>query len=307
MRSNLTNTSSRTTDNTLKVHAIVLLVIDTPIAFMTIIGNGMFLITLFAKRHLHTPANILLGALAFSDLLVGIVAQPLWICELSFTVSGKEPNPFFNINYLVIWGLILFSFLFIDLVSVDRYIAVCFPMWYHARTTCKRHITIATFLLVLFLTGYCIGQIIIFKTDNLVLEKFYMTLMGISLILTGFCNFKVFREVRKQQIRIRESSVEENYTSVPNTREENHKSLIVPIITFLCYACYSPMCIVHGIMYSSAIFSDIGGQIALLWTEFMVLLNSFANPIAYYARMKKFREAAISLFCHSREDLIQPT
>jgi len=306
MRSNLTNTSISTTDNALKVHAIVLLVIDTPIAFMTIIGNGIFLITLFAKRCLHTPSNMLLGALAFSDLLVGIVAQPLWICELSFTVSGKKPNLFIYINFLVIWGFILFSFLFIDLVSVDRYIAVCFPMWYHARTTCKRHITIATFLLVLFLACYCIGQIIIFKTDSLIIEKLYMTLMGISLILTGFCNFKVFKEVRKQQIRIRESSVEENYTSVSNTKEENNKSLIVPIITFLCYACYSPICIVHGIMYSSAMFSDTGEHIVLLWTEFMVLFNSFANPVAYYARKKKFREAAISLFCNAREDLIQP-
>ena len=222
MRPNLTNTSTGNIDNALKVHAIVLLVIDTPVAFMTIIGNGMFLITLFAKRCLHTPSNMLLGALAFSDLLVGIVAQPLWICELSFTVSGKEQNPFIEINYLVIWALILFSFLFIDHVSLDRYIAVCFPIWYHVRTTCKRHITIATIFFVLCFTGYCIGQFIIVKTHNLVLEKLYIALMGISLVLTGFCNFKVFTEVKRQQIRIRETSVEENCTSAPYTRQESY-------------------------------------------------------------------------------------
>ena len=307
MGSNLTNKSIGKFDNALKVHAIVLLVIDTPVAIMTIIGNGMFLITLFAKRRLHTPSNMLLGALALSDFLVGIVAQPLWICELSFTVSGKEQNPFIKINYLVIWALILFSFLFIDLVSLDRYISVCFPIWYHAKTTCKRHITIATILLVLCFKGYCIGQLIMFKTNSWILEIFYTTLMGISLLLTGFCNFKVFTEVKKQQIQIRESSVEENYNEVLHTRQDNCKSLIVPIITLLLYLCYSPMCIVHGIMYSSAIFSNIGMEIAMFWTEFMVLLNSLANPIVYYARMKTFREAARALFCHARKDLIQPT
>ena len=250
---------------------------------------------------------MLLGALAFSDLLVGIVAQPLWICELSFEVSGKEPNPFVKINYLVIWALVLFSFLFIDLVSLDRYISVCFPIWYHARTTCKRHITIAAFLFVLFLIGYCIGQFIRFETDNSIFGTIYIALMGISLVLTGFCNFKVFTEVKKQQARIRESSVEGNKSNRSHTRQENYKSFIVPIITLLFLICYSPMCIIYGILNFSGVFSDNGGYIALYWTEIFILFNSFANPIVYYARMKSFREAARALFCHARAGFIQPT
>jgi len=305
MGSNATNISAGPVDNAIKVHAIVLLSVNAPIALMTIIGNGMFLITLFATRCLHTPPNMLLGALALSDLLVGIVGQPLWICELSLTFSGKDARLFHEINYLVVWALILFSSVFINIVSLDRYIAVCFPIWYHARATCKTHITAAVLVLATCIVTYCTGYLFKVKTEASILDKLYNSLVGLLLLLTGFYNFKVFIVVKKQRIHIRDSSAVENSSDSPHRSQESYKTFIIPILTLLFFACYSPMLLVEGVLELLHILSKRDIKITRFWIEFLVLLNSFLNPIAYYARMETFRDAATVLFCQTRKNMAQ--
>ena len=305
MGSNATNISIRTVDTTVKVHAIVLLAVNAPITLLTIIGNGMFLITLFATRCLHTPSNMLLGALALSDLLVGTLGQPLWICKLSLTISGKDATLFHDISFIVMWALVLLSSIFIHIVSLDRYIAVCFPIWYHARATCKTHITAAVLALLACIVAYCTGYLVRLETKSSTVDKVYNSLVGILLLITGFYNFKVFIVVKRQRIQIRDSSAMENGRASPHRSQENYKALIIPIITLLFFACYCPMLLVEGVLELLHIFSKRDVKITRLWVEFLVLLNSVLNPVAYYVRMEAVREAAATIFCQTRRNVVQ--
>ena len=88
------------------VNEKVFLALFLVVTFMIIVGNGVFSIVLLRKKSLHTPSNILLGALSFSDLLVGSVVQPLWIVEFSYRIDGKDVTStdyILKVKHIVTW------------------------------------------------------------------------------------------------------------------------------------------------------------------------------------------------------------
>ena len=305
------STSNKSIDSDIiKTNAMILIAIDPIIAIMTIFGNGVFLITLFKTRNLHTPSNILLGALSISDLLVGVVAQTIWIGELACVVSEKQSSVFENLNYTAIWAFIFFSAIFITTVSLDRYAAVCYPIWYHAKVSCETHAILAAFLLIASIALYCLGQFVIHKADTYIPDYMFTVLMGSSLMITGFCNFRIFRVIKRQHREIRAVSTGLRNSSLPQRNSVNShdrsKTMIIAIITFLFFICYAPVIITEAILDVLGIFkkSETAGSLCRYWAEFFVLLNSLINPIVYYARMKTFRKAAKDVFCSaSRENV----
>ena len=302
----LLNASKATNDDsTFKTLFVVFLVIDPAIAILTICGNGIFIFTLIKKRSLHNPSNMLLGALALCDLLVGIVAQALWIGGLIFTVSGKDSTHLNEIKYIIVWPLVFFSLICIDVVSLDRYIAVCFGNWYRAKATCRSHITIIASLLVISIVLSCLSHFIIVKANTWVPDYLFTGFLGLSILMIGFCNFKIFKAVKSQRKQIRELSVVENYVEATRNGHDNYRNLVIPIITLLLFICYSPMVIVESLFEIFNVFaiSERDFKILRYWTEFFVLLNSFINPIVYYARMKTFRVAAREIICPVRSEM----
>lgn len=302
------------TDENYIVNVKIIIALNAIITVLTIVGNGVFLLTLVKRRYLHTPSNILLGALSASDLSVGIVAQSLWNCELAYEliISVDEKNPFSLINYIALWFFVFLSFVYISAVSLDRYAAVCYPIPYHARTTCKTHAMLAGFLLIASIVLYSLGQFVHIRADTDAPYYLFIALMGLSVVMTAICNYKIFKVIRKQQKEIRSLTV--LTVELSNTRTVNsdtsdlNKALVIAIIAVLLFLCYFPMILVEGIFDPFSLLSKATGDSNYLryyWSQFFVMMNSFVNPVVYYARMKKFRRAAKEVFCLARKDVQQ--
>ena len=83
-----------TSDNTgeLFVTNILTCILNVLFSIITCVGNSTILLAIKNTRDLHSPSYVLLGCLAFSDLLVGLICQPLFVgvkiaeFERSFTV-----------------------------------------------------------------------------------------------------------------------------------------------------------------------------------------------------------------------------
>ena len=310
MYGNMTSHPSNTSNATDYVYnsktlAVVFLVIDPVIAIMTVFGNGLFIVTLIKKRSLHTPSNMLLGAMALCDLLVGIVAHTLWICELIFIVSEKDFTRLSTINYIGIWGFVFLSLICINVVSLDRYIAVRFANWYRAKATCRSHITIIASLLTASIIIYCLCQFIIFKANTWIPDYFFTGFLCLSVLVIGFYNLQIFIIIKSQQKQIRKVSVPTNNAQATRSGQDNSRNLVIPIITLLLFICYSPMVIVEVVfsMFEFFVISERDLIILQYWTEFSILLNSFINPIVYYARMKTFRVAARNIIWPVRSEV----
>ncbi|XP_075872228.1 trace amine-associated receptor 13c-like [Nelusetta ayraudi] len=107
------------------------------ISVLTVVLNLLVIISISHFKQLHTPTNLLLLSLAVSDLLVGLLVMPpqavrlvesCWIlgelmCALSCIIS-------FILTSASVGKMVL--------ISIDRYVAICYPLQYPGTITRSR-------------------------------------------------------------------------------------------------------------------------------------------------------------------------
>ena len=261
---------------------------------LTLVGNAIFLVTLVRTSLLHTPSNVLLGALCVTDLLVGLLCQPMHIALLL-----NDPGPS-NISLIKAYNFIFNfscwnSFVCSLLITLDRYAAICFPYRYRELATCKKYVFI-TLCILTFVMIRSIFEAAFLKRTDLV---FWSVQVGIQLLIITavFISYaKIYKVVLSHQKRIvamGASSV--NQRSRISNRERS-KTNTVTIILAAFIACYAPY-----VVYSVQWILFFCGKAKLsfklaLWANYFVLLNSCINPIIYCVRSREIRNAAARIF-----------
>ena len=105
----------------------------------TIFLNALVILAVTMKRRLQTNANILLACLAGTDLLTGLIVYPVAIAVDMKRIFGVGPFCTLEKLYLVALVLVSFaSFSHLVLISVDRYIAIKYPLRYEDIVTKQR-------------------------------------------------------------------------------------------------------------------------------------------------------------------------
>ena len=94
---------------------------------LTIFLNALVMVVVKTKQRLQTPPNILLACLALTDLMVGLVVQPLHLTKTILLIQGKDFHEFCQINLAFTMSFVIFFFasLFhLVLISGERYLAI---------------------------------------------------------------------------------------------------------------------------------------------------------------------------------------
>ncbi|KAM9710588.1 trace amine-associated receptor 8a-like [Menidia menidia] len=106
------------------------------ISLITAVLNLLVIISVCHFRQLHTPTNILLLSLAFSDFLVGLVLMPLQLLTTSscWYFGDLHCSLYIYVSYIITCS----SIGIMVLISVDRYVAICDPLHYPGRVTENR-------------------------------------------------------------------------------------------------------------------------------------------------------------------------
>ncbi|XP_047457881.1 trace amine-associated receptor 13c-like [Mugil cephalus] len=114
----------------------VLNILLSSISVITVALNLLVIIAVSHFRQLHTPTNILLLSLAVSDFLVGLLLMPVEIFRKSACwVFGDAVCVFYS---LLSSTIVCSSIGQVVLISIDRYVAICYPMHYPTRVTVSR-------------------------------------------------------------------------------------------------------------------------------------------------------------------------
>ena len=286
-----------------RIHIEVFVVIDSFVAVLTVISNIMFLTALRSKRSLHTPSNILLGALSLSDLLVGFVVQPLWIVKFCYVLFDEDYTVFDYPRFFITWFAIFLSFTYMVTVSINRYVAVSYPLWYHAKATCRTHLVLVITVFSSSIFLYSLGQMLFVYLQLFEIIYSYYAFMCLFLAITGYCNAKIFMVTQSQRREIRALQNVANQSEFARSGcrkiQEKNRNVIILLITTLFYACYVPFLAQKVQENEFDIKKPRRASFSAdhIWIEFLLLSNSLLNPIVFFIWMRSFRQAIKVLIC----------
>ena len=278
---------------------VALIVIHAMTCPFTFVLNLLVMIAVKTKARLQSMSNMALACLALTDVMVGLVVQPLFIAQIWNIIQGETTasacsmqiaSKLFNSLFC------LSSIVHLSLISVDRYIAIMRPYIY-IQTVTKRRVLIAT-ALAWTLTLIINTAVLLIDVE---MVRAIITAVVISLIaVVVFCNIIVYREAHRQEKQIAAQQVD------MATKEKilSHKrafKLTLMIITLTVISYFpgtifvrfkEPLKNVVSLGTLTSIFMVVGSLAAF---------NSLVNPFIYCIRLRQFRVAFIELLIRKNE------
>ena len=266
---------------------IVNVVLNVFSALTAIVFNSITIQAIRKTSSLPNPLKILLLSLAYSDLAVGLVAQPLWIV----TLSREEDT---EVLCIIQYALANASFLGIMALNVDRFLAVHLHLRYRELVTYKRvlRLAILTWVLSALLSFICY-----LVTKNL------NPFMNITIIVWSLClifltviSCRLYFAVRVHTKQIQASQLNQTALSdeLANAFRLRKSSVSSFYVNFVFLVCYLPFfcSLITGIFFKKAAFtnSQIWQELFLL-SRTLMFINSCLNPVIYCWRMRDIRHA----------------
>lgn len=275
---------------------VALLVLNSVFALTATFQNVPVVYAIFRTPTLHNPPNILLCSLAFTDLFVGCMVQPLSIAHTAVLISGKP----FSCAMWRAKEILLLLFMYVSMVtlvtiSTERWLALHYHLRYQQIVTVRRTlliISIAWFSSTTSIIAWPLGL------DFRAFTALGLAVITIAAIVLVFMYVRIFLILRRHRSLI-ENQVKLHPPSV-NIRKHRKSSATMLYVVVLFFLFYSPT------FYAMINFLDSTPEVfsvehTVLWevAKTTALINSSANPLMYYWRMREIRRAVRSVFSHS--------
>ncbi|KAM7406960.1 hypothetical protein PAMA_002931 [Pampus argenteus] len=306
----LPNTSCRKPEPLYSESMLVYILLSF-VSLLTTTLNLLVIISISHFKQLHTPTNLLLLSLAVSDFFVGflmlfqIVLSGCWflgdlMCALYYVLE-------YSITSTSIGNMVL--------ISVDRYVAICYPLRYPITVT-VREVTICTcfcwFCSVLYNVLIlqdnlkqpgryisCSGECVVIVNYTAGLADLILTFIGpITVIVVLYMRVFVVAvsQARAMRTHIVAVTLQHSETVTARTSEiKAARTLGVVVVVFLI--CVSPYC------SSNAGQSTFIGFTSVPLETLLFYFNSCLNPVIYaffYPWFKKSIKLIVTL------QIIQP-
>ena len=275
---------------TARVHdeLIVLLVLNTFLSITGFLGNTLILAALHKESSLHPPSKLLLRSLAITDLLVGIIVEPLNVAYL-MSVKSKRWDICYNVNaalFIASHILCSVSLLVLTAISVDRLLALWLGLRYRQVVTLRRvYITVIVMwvLPIVATTSY------IWNPQLLSLLLYIHLSLCLSIII--FSYMKIFFMLRHYQIQVTVAQEQPRQAiplNIARYRKAVYSALWVQVTLFICYLPFGitqALTDLKSVRFSSSVY------LAKTFSFAFVFLNSALNPLLYCWKIKEVRQA----------------
>ena len=262
-------------------------------ALVAAVSNALVIRALWKTSSI--PGKKLLLSLAFSDLAVGLYAQPMYgtVTAVMLNVAVVKK---YNFDFLcpTIITVTLFSayflagasFFTIAAIALDRFLAVTLHLRYPSLVTERR---VGVGLVFLWLTvGIATFAVISLPRHNNLVTVVFQS-VGFAMITMAY--LRIYKVVRHHQNRIYSQHQVQNDQAVKAARERK-SALNAFYVYIISFACYVPS------LFSSILLEVNGMEVSYVAAAyasiFLFFLNSSLNPIVYCWRYREIRNNVMS-------------
>ena len=265
---------------------ICLLAVDILLSITAFAGNFLILVALHKESSLHPPSKLLYRCLATTDLLVGLVAQPLralyWmsVVQEHWSLCRYARDAAYITGYV----LSLVSLMTTTAISVDRLLALLLGLRYKQIVTLKR-----TYIIV---TTFWVFNIVItlsrFLHHPITFLYFYLVI-SFCLVISVASYAKIFYTLRYHQAQVRDQQQlnQTNALNMARFRKAVYSALWVQLVLVVCYV---PVCTLTVVVTHTKKYSLL---LVVTWSVAVILLNlnSTLNPFLYCWKISEVRQA----------------
>lgn len=291
---------ANSTTNSTSVYAfnVIVLFRHHLLALSIVLLNGLVIISILRYRHLQTRSNWFICQLSISDLLMGMV---LHLKELLFfswypqlTLSKR------CIGMMAVFQVLcLQSETMLMVVTVDRYIAVIYPLRYYAL---MKPLRVKIIITATWIWSVTMSVIMLCKNRSAqypqscnyfelteahvqyIVRGYFLVLMSVMLI----AYVKIFAAARHAK-QINYSS-QQSATFLQNVKQAKVMFLIIGSFV----VCYTPINVLSILTaYTGYKLSNVVDFITFI----MLYMNSLTNPLIYSWRNKRLRQAIHHMLC----------
>ncbi|KAL9988982.1 hypothetical protein ACROYT_G003483 [Oculina patagonica] len=286
------------------------------LVLVAIIGNGLVIFFFTRHKTLRNLPNYLIVDLSIVDLLNSVVNTPLSICYVVLNDPVYRGKTFaWTVSFLhSLFGLL--SLTTMALQMIDRYLAVCWPVFYMANKSKTKLLVIILikWAFNISLTGlvyFPLYKIDLGSAPVVAYRDFYSRTLFTFFIrivvfvcIISIIVFAVLALKRLRQPAQVLPAAAQNANS-PMARIRRKALYTILIVTFMCVASYLPMIIRSVVGFG---FENYGKQVHFAVFAVMICLAipSALNPFVYLNRVGDFalkvKELKASLFGHRQEE-----
>ncbi len=255
----------------------------------TILLNALVMVAVKTKRRLQTHPNILLAFLALTDLMVGLVVQPLHITKTIFLLQGKDFHEFCNIDMVFTISLVAScsaSLFHLVLISGERFLAIKHTF------THANFVTNARLIVSSAVAWIAAAFVLLVASCSMVVASVLITGTFSSIVLLQIF---VYKEARRHEKQILSQHVSlEARAKFKQEKKALKLTTIIIVTLFLCF--FLPLIIIFvTLQIFEEKFSPDANTLVRHFGRLTVIINSVLNPVVYTVRKREFRVALIEL------------
>jgi len=256
----------------------------------------LVMVAVKTNRQLRTKSNVSLACLATTDLVVGLVVQPLQIVYYSFILKGERDiicSRVEKITAAITLRCIIVSLDHFVVLSAERYLAIKHPFAYENLVTEAR---------IMVTSGLVWAAVIISPMEDFwpanirnVTKFAVLVTQFIIFGLVFYFNISVYREVRRSEKQILANQVSlEAKAKLLKNKKAFYCTIIILLTIFLCYFPANISAVILVSFIKDSIARNVKHVIFNLITIWPIL-NSLFNPLIYAVRIRYFRVAFIQM------------
>lgn len=270
-------------------------VISAFLTFITVPGNLLVLVTVYKdpNKDLRTPFCLYVVNLAIADLIVGCVVEPISVVfhlyEGIHAGATLENVAVIHMSYFISCTA---SVLSLAALTVDRFVAVEWPVKYRTRLSLLHAGIVSLFIWLVSLSF----PFIYFRVGYMMYAfVFANTSIVFTLLILIFAYLRIISKVRAQtkisaSLQAGISATQIRLKTVTSLREGRITNVFIAVIAaYGC--CYAPTCVLIYLMN----FCTSCSCYSIHWFRDMqfifVLINSSLNPFLYSWRLPSFKNA----------------